>query len=55
MARLDHPHIAVALDHGTLDEEAARELGMPDGVPWLAMELASAGTLVDNGARGLGG
>ena len=47
MAGLDHPGIALVLDHGEVSEESAalsEGLLMP-GSPYLAMELAHGGTL----------
>ncbi|MDP6944908.1 MAG: serine/threonine-protein kinase, partial [Myxococcota bacterium] len=47
-AQLDHPCVTTVYDHGfvTADEERGREL--PEGAPWLAMELVSGGTLADD-------
>lgn len=46
-ARLDHPNIAMVLDHGEIptDAAAASNGELTAGAPWLAMELASGGTL----------
>jgi len=47
VARLQHPHVILVFDHGTVDARAARESGgeLPEGAAWLAMELAAAGSL----------
>ncbi len=47
VARLEHPSIALVLELGAvLDDEAARSEGtFAAGTPWLALELASGGTL----------
>lgn len=47
VARLDHPHIIRALDFGVVQQvEAEAAQGMTvAGAPWLAMELATGGTL----------
>jgi len=53
VAELDHPGIVMVLDHGTIDEEAA-ELSkgtLVAGSPYLAMELASGGTLFQHVGR----
>ena len=49
MARLDHPHIVRVLDQGAvpLDVEKATGGEVLGGGPWLAMELASAGSMAD--------
>lgn len=47
VARLDHPGIVLVLDHGEVGEDADAATGgrLPKGSPWLAMELASGGSL----------
>jgi eukaryotic-like serine/threonine-protein kinase len=47
VAALDHPAIVAVLDHGIVDSSAAKASGgaLGEGSPWLAMELASGGTL----------
>ncbi|HJL16194.1 MAG TPA: tetratricopeptide repeat protein [Sandaracinaceae bacterium LLY-WYZ-13_1] len=47
MARLDHPGIVAVLDYGRVSEAAARVSGgrLVAGSPFLAMELANAGSL----------
>ncbi len=46
VATLDHPGIVMLLDHGTVpDDQASPDNGIVAGSPWLAMELASGGTL----------
>jgi len=40
-ARLDHPHVVRLLDLGAVDDSAARATGLPEGTPWLAMELGT--------------
>jgi len=47
IARLDHPHVLVVLDQGQISPESARASGgrLVAGSPWLAMELASSGSL----------
>jgi eukaryotic-like serine/threonine-protein kinase len=46
VASLDHPGIVHVLDHGEVDETtAAGSDKLVAGSPWLAMELASGGTL----------
>ncbi len=47
VASLDHPAIVAVLEHGIVDPTAAAESGgaLGAGSPWLAMELASGGTL----------
>jgi len=47
VAALDHPHIIAVLDAGTTTEEAAAASAgqISPGVPWVAMELASGGSL----------
>ena len=49
VARLHHPGIILVLDHGEVDAEAERASGgrLSAGSPYLAMELASHGTLAD--------
>jgi eukaryotic-like serine/threonine-protein kinase len=49
MARLDHPHIVRVLDQGVVPTTVERASGgdILSGGPWLAMELASAGSLAD--------
>jgi tetratricopeptide (TPR) repeat protein len=49
VARLHHPGIILVFDHGEVDEEAERASGgrLTAGSPYLAMELASQGTLAD--------
>jgi len=52
VAALDHPGIVMVLDHGEVDEaaaEASRQLTA--GCPWLAMELASGGSLESEASR----
>ena len=46
-ASLDHPAIVSVLDHGVVDRAAAVDSGgaLGAGSPWLAMELASGGSL----------
>ena len=46
-ASLDHPAIVSVLDHGVVDRSAAlaSEGALGAGSPWLAMELASGGSL----------
>ncbi|MCB9675620.1 MAG: protein kinase [Alphaproteobacteria bacterium] len=44
VAALDHPGIVMVLDHGTVQPDEAFE-DIVAGSPWLAMELASGGTL----------
>jgi serine/threonine protein kinase/tetratricopeptide (TPR) repeat protein len=53
VAELDHRGIVMVLDHGTIDEESA-ELSkgrLVAGSPYLAMELASGGTLFQHVGR----
>ena len=40
-ARLDHPNVVRLLDLGAVDAKAARATGLPEGTPWLAMELGT--------------
>src|SRR5262249_20776126 len=49
VARLHHPRIIMVLDHGEVPEEAelASDGDLRAGSPYLAMELASGGTLND--------
>lgn len=49
LAGLDHPAVLRAYDHGVIDAVTAeRALGaVAPGAPWLAMELASGGSLAD--------
>ena len=42
MAAMTHPNIALVLDHGLTPEDTDH---LPTGSPWLAMELASGGSL----------
>jgi hypothetical protein len=44
MAGLSHPHIAEVVDTGTVPDEAE---GLPTGSPWVAMELAEGGSLLE--------
>ncbi len=50
MAALEHPGVVVIYDHGVVDGRAERASGgrLTEGSPWLAMELASEGTLADH-------
>ncbi len=50
VASLDHPHIVTVLDAGTVssDAAAASQGRLQEGGPWLAMELASGGTLLES-------
>jgi eukaryotic-like serine/threonine-protein kinase len=56
VAALSHPAVVHVFDHGRVEEDAARRSGgqLAEGSPWLAMELASAGSLVPwaDGRRG---
>ncbi len=56
VAALDHGAIVHVFDHGRVDERAARRSAdrLVAGSPWLAMELAGAGSLVPwaDGRRG---
>ena len=56
VAALDHGSIIHVFDHGRVGDQAARQSGrrLVAGSPWLAMELASAGSLVPwaEGRRG---
>ena len=56
VAALDHTAIVHVFDHGRVDERAARVSGgrLVAGSPWLAMEMATAGSLVPwaEGRRG---
>lgn len=46
VARLDHPHVIRLYDHGLVPDPTAAWLQLPAGEhPWVAMELAGAGTL----------
>ncbi|MCO4743905.1 MAG: protein kinase [Proteobacteria bacterium] len=46
VAKLDHPSIVMVLDYGEVTTEAAAASDeLVAGTPWLAMELASGGTL----------
>ena len=47
IASLDHPHILVVLDHGQVSRRCADDSKghLAAGSPWLAMELASGGSL----------
>jgi len=47
-ARLYHPGVALVFDHGLIPESVARDSGgrLRAGSPWLVMELATGGTLV---------
>ena len=47
MARLTHPGIAMVLDYGEIDEEAAKKSGgkLVKGSPYMVMEYASGGSL----------
>jgi len=48
MAGLRHPHIVAVLDVGTVDAQAAQaDERLPEGSPWVAMELAERGSLLD--------
>jgi len=49
VASLDHPGIVMVLDHGEVsaESEAASQGLLPLGSPYLAMELADNGTLLD--------
>ncbi|MEZ4322678.1 MAG: protein kinase [Myxococcota bacterium] len=49
-AALDHPNVVMLLDHGEVDAEASRLSGgrLREGARWLAMELASGGTVGDD-------
>jgi eukaryotic-like serine/threonine-protein kinase len=49
VAGLDHPHIVLVFDYGTVDEatQAASDGALRSGTPWLAMELAEDGSLDD--------
>ena len=44
MARLDHPGIAWVYEFGTLDAPCGT---LPAGTPWMALELATGGSLAD--------
>lgn len=46
-AGLEHPHIVMVFDYGTVDErtQEASEGALRAGTPWLAMELAEDGSL----------
>ena len=46
LAGLDHPRIVSLYDHGTVPEDADPNL-LPPGSPYLVMELALGGTLMD--------
>lgn len=50
LARLDHPAIATVFDLGNVDRAAAEASkgALPQGAPWLALELASGGSLADD-------
>ena len=48
VAGLDHPGIVVVYAVGTVDAAAAERTDLVEGSPWLAMELASGGTLADH-------
>jgi serine/threonine protein kinase/tetratricopeptide (TPR) repeat protein len=45
MAALDHPNVARILDTGRVGPATAAALGVAEGSPWMAMELATLGTL----------
>jgi tetratricopeptide (TPR) repeat protein len=56
VASLDHPGIVMVLDHGEVGpgvEDASRGL-LPAGSPYLAMELADHGTLLESPADEMG-
>ncbi len=50
IASLDHPRVTRVFDHGVVDATAGGAFAV--GSPWLAMEYASGGTLLDCGALG---
>ena len=49
-ASIDHPGVAMVVDHGVVDDAAADASSgaLEPGAPWLAMELADGGTLRDH-------
>src|SRR5688500_3515019 len=50
VAALDHPHIAMVLDYGSVPEEAAKQGAgeLVAGTPYLSMELVEGDTLADH-------
>lgn len=44
-ARLDHTGIIRVFDHGTVPASIAQHIGLPEGSPYLVMELARRGSL----------
>ena len=49
VAALYHPGVVMVFDHGLVDAKAAAQTQgrLQEGAPWLAMELASQGSLTD--------